>query len=150
MTDATSVRWGETDTGDDYRRRRLAALCEALLVGLLAGMAGFAYNAPQFVTLGVDRQLLIVPVFAAGAFAHLFAPTLRSSIRLALAALFVGLAVLVLSWIAPLLVLPYPPAARDALLRQLVRNATTVAFVNFAPAYLGSYLLAVCVGAIWE
>lgn len=150
MSDATSAGWSESRGATTSRRRTATVLLEAVLVGLLAGMGAFAYNRVQFVTLGVSHTLLLVPVAAAGVFAHLFTSTLRRSIRLALAGFFVGMVTLVLAWIAPLVVLPYPPGAREALLLLFVREAMTAAFINYSPAYLGAYLLAVSVTALWE
>lgn len=150
MTDAESVRWDETPTEDEYRRRMAAFVGKALSVGLVAGAGAFAYNMPQFVSLGVGDRLLLVPVLAGGVFSHLFAPTLRRSIRLCLAGFFVGLTGLVAAWTAPLVALPYSPGAVDVLLPKLMREAITVAFINFSPTYLGGYLLAVSVAAFWE
>lgn len=150
MNGSTSAGWSETRDANEYRRRTARFLLKGVFVGLLAGMGAFVYNMTQFVALDVDVRILLVPMAGAGAFAHLFAPTLQRSIRLGLAGFFIGLFVLVVAWIAPLWILSDLPAPRDDLLPELAGNAITAAFLNYAPAYLGGYLLTVSIAAFWE
>lgn len=152
MSNPTSAGWSsETQEGEATALRRTGTfLLEAVGVGALAGMGAFAYNMPQFLVADVDSRLLLVPVLAAGAFAHLFAPTLRRSVRLGLAGFFVGLFVFVGAWVAPLWILEYSSSGRSVLLLKMGREAFAAAFVNYTAAYLGGYLLTVSVGAFWE
>lgn len=150
MSGGTSSGWSSDAQDATGLHRTAAFLLEGVAVGLLAGMGAFVYNTPQFVGLGADAKLLLVPMVGAGAFAHLFASSLRDSIRLGLTGFFVGLAVFVGAWIAPLWMLSYPPTARDVLLPEMVGDVMSAAFLNYAAAYLGGYLLTVSLGAFWE
>ena len=152
MSSPTSAGWSsETREGEhDFLRRAATFLLKGLAVGLLAGMSAFVYNMPQFIATDVDSRLLLVPLIAAGAFAHLFTPTLRRSIRLGLVGFFVGLAVFVGAWTAPLWLLDYSATGRDVLLLKMSREAIAAAFINYAAAYLGGYLLTVSITAFWE
>lgn len=149
MSNSASTEWS-SDAERGYVRRRGPFLVKGLSIGLLAGMGAFVYNGTQFLTLELDARLLLVPVLLAGAFAHLFAPSLRESVRLAVVGLFVGLVLFVGVWLAPLWILSYPPVARDVLLPKLAGDALSASFLSFAPAYLTGYLFTVSVGAFWE
>lgn len=151
MSDPASAEWSsEVQGGTDALRRTAAFLLKGVSVGLLAGMGAFVYNMPQFLVADVGARLLLVPVVAAGAFAHLFEPTLRRSVRLGLAGFFVGLFVFVGAWVAPLWILEYSSSGREILLLEMGREAFAAAFINYAAAYLGGYLLTVSVAAFWE
>lgn len=152
MSNPASPGWSsETREGERGALRRTAEfLLKAVSVGLLAGMGAFVYNKTQFLVVDVDVRLLLVPVIAAGAFAHLFAPTLRRSIRLGLVGFFVGLSVFVAAWVAPLWILDYSSTGREFLFLKLGRQAFTAAFINYAAAYLGGYLFTVSITAFWE
>ncbi|WP_137287137.1 hypothetical protein [Halorussus salinisoli] len=152
MSGSNSTGWSaETpDTRLDSLRRVGVFLLTGVAVGTLAGMGTFVYNATQFLSVETDVRLLLVPVVAAGSFAHLFASSLQRSIRLGLIGFFVGLFVFVGAWIAPLWILPYPPEARGVLLPKLVGDTMSAAFINYATAYLGGYLATVTVAAFWE
>lgn len=124
---------------------------KGLSVGLLAGMGAFVYHMTQFVAVDVDGWVLLAPMVAAGAFAHLFASTLRRSVRLGLAGFFVGLAVLIAAWIAPLWILGYPPSMRDLLLLEKIgQEVVTAAVINYSAAYATGYLFTLSVTAAWE
>lgn len=152
MSGSASAGWSSgMREGERGRLRRTAEfLSKGVSVGLLAGMGAFVYNKTQFLVVDVDVRLLLIPVIAAGAFAHLFAPTLRRSIRLGLTGFFVGLLVFVGAWVAPLWILDYSSTGRQFLFLKLGRQAFTAAFINYAAAYLGGYLLTVSVAALWE
>lgn len=150
MSNPTSTEWSSETRQDNSYRQLGWLLAKGLGVGLLAGMGAFVYNAPQFVTVEVDLRLLLVPVFVAGVFAHLFADSLRRSVRLGLAGFFLGLVVFVGAWVAPLWILSYPAPARDVLLPKMMGDALSAAFLTFSAAYLGGYLLTVSVAAFWE
>lgn len=152
MSNRTSTWSSETNDAvtDDLRRVGWFA-AKGLSVGLLAGMGAFVYHMTQFVAVGVDGWVLLAPMALAGAFAHLFAVSLRRSIRLGLAGFFIGLIVLVGAWIAPLWILGYPPAMRDLLLlNRIGQEVVTAAVINYSAAYAGGYLFTVSVTAIWE
>jgi hypothetical protein len=112
-------------------------------------MGAFVYNATQFVPGETDVRLLLVPVFAAGAFAYLFADSLRASARLGLIGFFGGLVVFMGAWIAPLWILPYSPTARDILLPKMLGEGG-MAFIACSAAYLAGYLSTVSIAAFWE
>lgn len=152
MSNSTSTGWSsETQNGSRSHLRRVGRLLlKGLCVGLLAGMAAFVYNMTQFVAADVSNQHLLVPVLAAGAFGHLFAASLPESIRLGIVGFFVGLFVYLTAWIAPLWILSYPPALVDAMLPRMAGQAMSAAFLNYATAYLGGYLITVSISAIWE
>lgn len=150
MSNSTSTGWSSETREDGYVRRWGRFLVKGLSLGLLAGMGAFVYNATQFVPFEVDVRLLLVPVFAAGAFAHLFADSLRDSIRLGLAGFFVGLVVFASAWIAPLWIVSYSPVARDIMLLKLAGDAISAAFLTYSATYLGGYLATVSVAAFWE
>lgn len=152
MSNSAPAGWSsEVREGERSRLRRTAEfLLKGVSVGTLAGMGAFVYNKTQFLVVDVDVRLLLIPVIAAGAFAHLFAPTLRRSIRLGLAGFFVGLLVFVGAWVAPLWVFDYSSTGRQFLFLKFGRQAFTAAFINYAAAYLGGYLLTVSVAALWE
>lgn len=150
MSNSTSTGWSsDTENGGSVQRIGLFLL-KGVSIGLLAGMGGFVYNGTQFLPVEVDTRLLLVPVLAAGGFAHLFAPSLRASVRLGLTGFFIGLFLFVSAWLAPLWILSYPPVARDVLLPKLAGDAISAGFLNFSPTYLAGYLLTVSVGAFWE
>lgn len=147
MSNPISSGWSSDVERESDFRRVGQFLVRAGTIGILAGMGAFVYNSTQFLPADVDAELLLVPVFAAGVFAHLFAPSLRRSVRLGIAGFFVGLAVFVATWLAPLFVLPFSHAAIDLLLPSMVGDVASAAFLNYSPTYLGGYLLAVSVGA---
>lgn len=152
MSNRTSTWASEAhDDENDYLRRAGWFAAKGLSVGLLAGMGAFIYHMTQFVAVDVDHRVFLVPMVAAGAFAHLFEPSLRRSIRLGLGGFFVGLIVLVGAWIAPLWILGYPPSMRDfLLLNRIGQQVVTAAIINYAAAYSAGYLFTVSVTAIWE
>ncbi|WP_135829055.1 hypothetical protein [Halorussus halobius] len=150
MSNSTSSGWSSDVERASYSRRAGRVLLQAGAVGVLAGMGAFVYNSTQFLTFDVDARLLLAPMFAAGVFAHAFAPSLRESVRLGIAGFFAGLAVFVAAWLAPLFVLPFPDSAIDLLLPSMMGDVTSAAFLNYSPTYLGGYLLAVSVGAFLE
>lgn len=147
MSNPTPSGWSSDVERESGFRRVGQFLVRAGTIGALAGMGAFVYNSTQFLPADIDVRLMLVPMFAAGVFAHLFAPSLRRSARLGIAGFFVGLAVFVAAWLAPLLVLPFPYAAIDLLLPSMVGNVSAAAFLNYSPTYLGGYLLAVSVDA---
>lgn len=152
MSSSTSTeRSSETLSGHwSYVRDVGQLLLKGVSVGLLAGMGAFVYNMPQFLTVEVDLRVLLAPIVAAGAFAHLFAPTLRHSVRLGFVGFFVGLAVLVGAWVSPVWILGYPAGTRDFLLIDMAQKALTAAVITYSTAYASGYLLTVSVSAIWE
>jgi len=147
MSNSTSSGWSSDVERTSYSRRAGRFLVLAGSIGVLAGMGGFVYNSTQFLAADVDGRLLLVPMFAAGVFAHVLAPSLRQSVRLGIAGFFVGLAVFVGAWLAPLFVLSFPNAAIDLLLPSMVGDVASAAFLNYSPTYLSGYLLAVSTGA---
>lgn len=152
MSNPMSAEWssGTNDAVNDDLRRVARFAAKGLAVGVLAGMGAFVYHMPQFV-VDVADWILLAPMVVAGAFAHLFASTLRRSIRLGLAGFFVGLVVLAVSWIAPLWILGYPPAIRDVLLLERIgQEVVTAAVINYSAAFAGGYLFTLCVTAYWE
>ena len=150
MSNSTSSGWSSDVERTSYSRRVGQFLVRAGAVGMLAGMGGFVYNSTQFVAADVDTRLFLVPMFAAGVFAHLLAPSLRESVRLGIAGFFAGLAVFVAAWLSPLFVLAFPRAAIDLLLPSMLGDATSAAFLNYSPTYLSGYLLAVSISAFME
>ena len=152
MSNQTSLWSSETnDRVSDHLRQVGWFAAKGLSVGLLAGMGAFVYHMTQFVVVEVDSWVLLLPMVAAGAFAHLFAPSLRRSVRLGLAGFFLGLVVLVGAWIAPLWILGYPPLMRDfLLLNRIGQEVVTAAVINYSAAYATGYLFTLSVTAIWE
>lgn len=152
MSNQTSTWSSETLEAENNRLRRAGWFAaKGLAVGLLAGMGAFVYHMTQFVAVDVDYRVFLAPMVAAGAFAHLFAPSLRRSVRLGLGGFFVGLVVLVGAWVAPLWILGYPPSMRDfLLLNRIGQMVVTAAVINYAATYAGGYLFTVSIGAIWE
>jgi hypothetical protein len=149
MSNPTSTEWSSEIRENGYCRRLGQLLVKGLSIALLAGMGAFVYNATQFVPGETDVRLLLVPVFAAGAFAYLFADSLRGSARLGLFGFFVGLVVFLGAWIAPLWILPYSPTARDILLPRMLGEGG-MAFIACSGAYLAGYLSIVSIAAFWE
>jgi hypothetical protein len=146
VSNSTSSGWSSDIERASYSRRVGQFLVRASAVGILAGMGGFVYNSTQFLTADVGVRLLLVPMFAAGVFAHLLAPSLRESVRLGIAGFFGGLTIFVSAWLAPLFVLSFPTAAID-LLPSMVGDVASAAFLNYSPSHLGGYLLAVSTDA---
>jgi hypothetical protein len=149
MSNPTSTEWSSEIRENGYCRRLGQLLVKGLSIALLAGMGAFVYNATQFVPGETDVRLLLVPVFAAGAFAYLFADSLRASARLGLIGFFGGLVVFMGAWIAPLWILPYSPTARDILLPKMLGEGG-MAFIACSAAYLAGYLSTVSIAAFWE
>lgn len=150
MSNTTTSGWStDAEHASPFKRVGWLTL-KAAAIGALAGMGAFVYNAPQFLPVSVDEWLLLAPMFAAGVFAYQFATTLRESVRLAGLGFFVGLAVFLVGWIAPLWILPYSNAARDLKLPMMVGEVISAAFMNYAGTYLSGYLLNVSVAAFWE
>lgn len=150
MSNTTSSGWSSEAEHTSYLRRVGWFAAKGLSIGLMAGMGAFVYNATQFLPTELDVRVLLVPVFAAGAFAHLFSSSLQESVRLGLAGFFGGLFVFLAAWIAPLWILPYSNTALDIMLPSMVGEAISAAFINWSPSYLGGYLLTVSAAAFWE
>lgn len=150
MSNPTSSGWSADAERTSYSRRVGRFLVRGGSIGVLAGMGAFVYNSTQFLPADLDVRLLLVPVFAAGVFAHLFAASLRESVRIGILGFFVGLFVFLAAWMAPLFVLSFPNAAIDLLLPSMVGDAASAAFLNYSPTYLGGYLIAVSIAAFWE
>lgn len=150
MSNTTTSDWTADAEHVGYLERAARVAVKALAVGALAGMGAFVYNATEFLAFEVDVRVLLIPVFAAGTFAYVFASSLRQSIRLAILGFFGGLAVFLAGWIAPLWILPYSNAAVDVLLPRMVGEVMSAAFINYSVTYLSGYLTTVSVAAFWE
>lgn len=127
-------------------RARLRVLALASLCGVVAGMGSFMAIQHAFMPWGVSQTWAYAVTALAGVYAHLLAKDLSESITLALAAFFIGIAVHVGAWIAPLWLIPYPPAARDLLLPQMLGRALAGNVLVYFVTFLGSYFGAVMVG----
>ncbi|WP_115862319.1 hypothetical protein [Halorussus litoreus] len=149
-SNTASSGWSSEADHSTYLDRLGVFVLKGVAIAVLAGMGAFVYNATQFLTFDLDSNLLLVPIFAAGSFAHLFASSLRESIRLGMFGIFGGLVVFVAAWIAPLWILPYSTAAIDIVLPSMIGEALSAAFLNWSPTYLGGYLLTLSVSAFWE
>lgn len=150
MSNTTTSGWSAEDEHASLLERVGWFALKGLSVGALAGMGAFVYNAPQLIPGVTEGPFLLVPMFAAGVFAHLFTSTLQRSVRLAVFGFFGGLAVFLAGWIAPLWLLPYPDAVVDVLLPRMVGEVASAAFINYSVTYLGGYLLTVSAAAFWE
>jgi hypothetical protein len=155
MTETETSTKPETETngwstdrrhGSVYRRR-LALIGKGVLVGLIGGMAAFTYSLSDLMAVSIDPTLVLVPLALTGMFAHLVAHDLHESIRVGLVGFFVGCVSLVVSWVAPLWLLPYTSGARDILLPKLTGTAIVAAIIVYGAVYLGAYLSTLIVGA---
>lgn len=150
MSNTTTSGWSAEDGHANYLERWGRLALKVVSIGVLAGMGAFVYNATEFVPFEVDERVLLLPMFAAGVFAHLFSSTLQESTRLAIFGFFGGLAVFLAGWIAPLWILPYSTTAIDIMLPSMVGEVMSAAFLNYSATFLGGYLITLSAAAFWE
>lgn len=141
MTDGWTTG-GRTDAGRaiGVRLRRWGRTL-AVGAGLVGGMATFVYTRPSLMPLRSLHWYPWVFVAASGLYPALLARrSLRRSLAAAVVGGLVGTAVVLVAWVLPAYLLPYPPAARDLLLAPLVQQAVAGALGVFFPGYLAAYL----------
>lgn len=131
-------------------RSRLRLLALASLTGMVAGMGSFMSIQYAFMPWGISQTWAYVVTALAGMYTHFLAKDLSESITLALLAFFIGIAVHVGAWIAPLWLIPYPPVARDLLLPQMLGRALVGNVFVYVVTFFGSYFGAVMVGGYFD
>lgn len=120
------------------------------LTGIVGGMGAFMHTRAGLVPAALDGWSGPVVIVLAGVYTYLLLPDLRGSVAAMLLAFGVGIATLVLAWIAPLWLLPYPPAARDLLLPGLLQRAVTSALSVYLLLFLGGYLTTLLVAGYFD
>lgn len=146
-SETTTNGWSTERSHTDSYRRKLSFLGKGVVVGSIGGMAAFTYNLSELMAVSVDPTLVLVLLALSGVFAHLLAYDLHESIQIGLVGYFVGGIALVVSWVAPLWILPFSSGARDLLLPRLTGTAIVAAIIVYSAVYLGAYLTALTVGA---
>lgn len=128
-----------------YRTYRFVVV--GIASGLLGGMGAFMFSravlVPSFVA-GLGRQTpgLVVTVLG-GALAYLLAVDTRESARAMVLGLFVALATLVATRVAPAFMLPFPPVARDAIINDQLQYVAHTTINVLLLVYWGGYLTTV-------
>jgi len=122
------------------RRGRLGPIGVALLTGILSGMGAFMYSRAGLLPNPVPGWMPSAVVLLAGVYTFLLVRDIRGSVAAMLVASAIGIAILIAAWVAPLWLLPYPPAARDLLLPGLLQRAVTTAITTYLLLFLGGYL----------
>jgi hypothetical protein len=111
---------------------------------VLAGLGAYLLSQPSLTPIpGTTLPLALVAL--GGAFVPLLCNRLRHSVAAMLCAYATGIAVHLGAYVAPLWVLPYPPAARDLLLGRFLAEALTVVFFQYTLVFFAGYLLVVTV-----
>ncbi|MCO8246994.1 MULTISPECIES: hypothetical protein [unclassified Haladaptatus] len=142
-----TTEWATDEGNDSPLVRTLSTVGKGILTGIIGGMAAFTYTQSSLITWTINPQYILLLVASTGAFAHLLAYDLHESIRIGIVAFLSGTITLTLSWVAPLLLLPYSGTARDLLLPRLLGNALRDVLLVYAGVFLGAYLLTLTVDA---
>lgn len=103
-------------------------------------MGAFMYTRTGLLPVPLDGWMMAGLVVVAGVYTYLLERDVRGSVTAMLVAFGVGIGMLILAWIAPLWLLPYPPAARDLILPGLLQRAVTAAMTAYLLLFLGGYL----------
>lgn len=130
-----------------YWRTRIRLGFQALVLGVVAGMAVFAAVNSGLLPSYADQWWPLSIILVTGAFARLLVPSLRSSFSVLIGAFFVGLAVHVVAWILPLWLLPYPVIIRDVLLPGYVGRALFSAIFLYPTVFIVGYLVGLLLDA---
>lgn len=110
------------------------------LTGVVGGMGAFMFTRSGLMPTPLAAWMAAAVVLLAGVFTYLLVPDVRGSVAAMLVSFGVGIATLILAWVAPLWLLPYPPAARDILLPGLLQRAAAAALSSYLLLFLGGYL----------
>lgn len=125
-------------------RRLVATASVGISSGLLAGLGAYLLSQPTLRPVA-DTTAPLALVALAGAYVAVLSDRLRSSVAAMICAFFVGIAVHIGTYLAPLWLLPYSPTARGLLLSSFLVEALVVVYFQYTLVFFVGYLTVVTV-----
>lgn len=152
MSDANSSMAPCSGFEIDSARLELAirAIVIGTAVGVVGGVGTFMFGNPDVTPFPTHPLLPLVPIVAAGFYAHLLARSLRESFGAAAVGFLVGSAVSIALWVSPVLLLSYTGLAAELMAAPRLRDGVVDVMTVYLVIFAGSYLATVIGGGVTE